>query len=309
MKIPISECYHLLAKDCSAEETFSVLYAAAGSRFGEAKKLLAYIGGQKIEMIPADTVTSRFKTGSDMIIRINGRVVSGATITGEMLVEEGIEISLETIDTQMSPLYKISAESHGIELWFDGHIIAVKPTFWLRNQVCGLCGNDNGDEWDDMMLPTGKFADSVTDFVKGYMVRKDSCGENLKMMNVPRAQSLFPTTGFGSDCTKQKTLIKIRPGQVCFSIEPVPACSTCDADEEDSSEEEPFTMLKRHAFHCLPEDSTLTQRLLRDVNTRILTEISQKPATDYFAVPSNEWCTAGNKQSRMTYRKDKRMWA
>lgn len=35
--VPFSQCYHLLAKDCSGEETWSVLFASADSRHGDAK--------------------------------------------------------------------------------------------------------------------------------------------------------------------------------------------------------------------------------------------------------------------------------
>ncbi|XP_055338826.1 vitellogenin-6-like [Paramacrobiotus metropolitanus] len=306
-KIPLSECYHLLAKDCSMERAWAVMYAAAGSRFGEAKKVLAYIGSKKIELIPADTVSSRFQSATDMVILIDGRPVPvGPLANSQFMVENGIYISIEAQESSLTPYYKISAQPYGVELWFDGHNVAVKPTFWLRNQICGLCGNNNGESWDDMTLPTGKFAESIPEFLRGYMMQKGGCGAELKPVMSMRTQSLFPTS-FASECGKQKTIIKTRPGLVCFSIEPVTNCpGGCNSEEDEDDDD--YIMVKRAPFHCIPEDSSLAQSLLAEAQTRVLTEMSQKPVNDYFVVPKVESCGSAAGRSKNSIKSSKLSW-
>jgi hypothetical protein len=48
--------------------------------------------------------------------------------------------------------------------------------------VCGLCGNNNGEEWDDMRLPNGQIAGNVEDLLRGYTVRKDGCNAESNLL-------------------------------------------------------------------------------------------------------------------------------
>jgi len=201
-----------------------------------------------------------------------------------------VEISLETDGDAGSPYIAINAEEYGLTLWFDGHNVALKPTFWLRNQVCGLCGNNNGEEWDDMLLPSGQMADRIEDLFRGYTAQKDGCSTeefSAKLQSASRYP--FSAEQQDSECGRQKTIVKSRPGKVCFSVDPVETCPAgCrrgpDASDDDNDSSE-YQMVRRAGFHCLPENSSLAQRLLNDVDRRVLTEISMKPVNDYFVVP------------------------
>jgi len=281
----------LLAKDCSAAEKWSVMYSKAGSRDSEGKKVTVFIGETKIEMKPKSSFTSGrlLRSTGDVEVKVNGRQIEVREEKEQTADDEDIEISWETDGDDSAPYVAISAEEYGLELWFDGHNVAVKPTFWLRNQVCGLCGNNNGEEWDDMLLPNGQLADRVEDLFKGYTSQKDGCSTDQytsqQLKSAPRYP--FALERQELDCGKAKTIVKTKPGKVCFSVDPVEWCPAgCrragDDDQDDSSE---YQMVRRAAFHCLPEDSSLAQRLLNDVDRRVLTEISMKPVTDYFVVP------------------------
>jgi len=291
-----STCWTLLAKDCSEQEQWSVMYAKAGSRDSEGKKVVVYIGETKIEMKPASAVTSGrlLRSASDVAVRVNGRQIDIREDKQQVASDEDIEISIETDGDASAPYVAISAEEYGLELWFDGHNVAVKPTFWLRNQVCGLCGNNNGEEWDDMLLPNGKMADRVEDLFNGYTAQKDDCKTDeytsQQLRSAPRYP--FPMNPQDPECGKQKTFVKSKPGKVCFSVDPVESCPAgCRRGAQDDQEDSEYQLVRRAGFHCLPESSSLAQRLLSEVDRRVLTEISMKPVTDYFVVP-RESCSA-----------------
>jgi len=291
LKVSPSSCWSLLAKDNSAQELWSVLYAQAGSRQADGKKVLVFIGDKKIELQPASTYTSgrRLQSSSDFTATVNGRRVALTEEDQSVENDEDITISIETDGDASAPYVAISAEEYGLELWFDGHSIALKPTKWLRNQVTGLCGNDNGEEWDDMLLPNGELAESLEDLVKGYTVRKDGCSADAFSPDELRSSSAWPYAKEeqrDSQCGKLKTLVKWAPGKVCFSVDPIEFCPEwCKAgqDEEDDSAE--HQLVVRAPFHCMPEDSSLVQRLLPQVDQRVLTEVSMKPVNEYFTIP------------------------
>lgn len=96
------------------------------------QKLLAIIGGTKIEMMPAETVTSQYQSTADMVILVNGRPVSGSRSVGQLMLDQGVEITMESSEESMAPYYRISAPQLGVEVWFDGHNAALK----VSGDVC-----------------------------------------------------------------------------------------------------------------------------------------------------------------------------
>lgn len=102
-------------------------------------------------------------------------------------------------------------------------------------------------------------------------------------------------------CGQMKTVVKTRPGKVCFSVEPVQTCAPgCMGDS--NKDEEDYMFVKRVPFHCIPEDSSLASRLLEDAESRVLTEIRQKPANDWFALPNADRCNvSGGPIRRVAY--------
>jgi hypothetical protein len=292
LQVTPSGCWSLLAKDNSPQELWSVLYAQAGSRQADGKKVLAFIGDKKIELQPASSYTSgrQIQSSSDFTAKVNGRRIELSEQDQSIDNDEDIEISIETDGDASAPYVAISAPEYGIELWFDGHSIALKPTQWLRNQVTGLCGNGNGEEWDDMQLPNGKQAKDFEELIRGYTVRKDGCSADAFSPEELRSPSQYPFAQRqqqkDSRCGQLKTIVKFRPGKVCFSVDPVEVCPPwCNAGQDDQDDSAEHEMVRRAGFHCMPEDSSLGQRLLQDANQRVLTEVSMKPVNDYFAVP------------------------
>jgi len=222
-------------------------------------------------------------------VLINGRPIQ---VTDEKVSLDGqqdIEISFEKDDDESTPYVAVDANKYGLTLWFDGHNVAVKPTFWLRNQICGLCGNNNGEDWDDMLLPSGELAEETQDLFKAYTVQQDQCSTDDFSQDLQESWRYpLATDRQNSECGQLKTVVKTRPGKICFSVDPVESCPAgCrrgGVDADDSSEN--YQLVRRVGFHCLPENSSLAQRLLAEVNRRILTEISMKPVNDYFVLPS-----------------------
>ncbi|GAU88667.1 Vitellogenin [Ramazzottius varieornatus] len=289
---PWSQCYHLLAKDCSAQKAWTVLTATAGITHTTAKKALIYIGGSKIELLPASSWSSRsLQAVSDITVRFNGREVPIRSDSAPVTLENGVEVATgSSRDATTAPHVVISAEEHGLVVVYDGVNVVVTPSFWLRNQICGACGNMNGEKWDDMALPNGRIAPSANDWIRAYSVQRDGCSaEPSAVSRLETATGPLSSLGQNTECNP-KTIIKRRLGKVCFSVEPVSTCSQgCGQDAAasfDSAEEDnEWTLARRIGFHCVPEESTLAQRFLRDAGRRVLTEITNKPANDYFAIP------------------------
>lgn len=289
LKVRHGSCWSLLAKDCSVDELWSVLLAQAESRQTDSKKVMVFIGGNKIELQPASSSawTGQLRSAGDVIVLVNGRPVQITTEKQPIAVDEDVEISLETDGDSTAPYVAISAKNYGLELWYDGKNVALKPTYWLRNQVCGLCGNNNGEEWDDMRLPNGQIAGSVEDLLRGYTVRKDGCNAESNLLQSASQTQFGLDQQQESECGKLKTWVKFQEGKVCFSVDPVESCPTgCNGVDEDEQEKSSdYMKVRRAGFHCLPENSSLAQRLIGEARRRVLTEISLKPVNDYFTVP------------------------
>jgi hypothetical protein len=281
MKLPYSQCYHLLAKDCSPEERWSVLFASADTPNSSAKKVKVLIGNRKIELLPAEAVSSRLRSVSDVVVKVDGHQISLGSQNQEVQIDQDVTLSLRKTPGQESPVLVLSAEELGLELMFDGQNIALKPTFLLRNQICGLCGNNNEEQWDDMLLPSGKQAKTVEDLIRGFTVQQGDCASDL--VGYEREQ---PQQEQQPEECKPKTLVKYLPQQICFSVEPV---LTTSLDFEQERDEE-FTKMQRVGFHCLPEDSTVGQRFEREAPLRVLSELAKKPVTDMFLVPAPQSC-------------------
>ncbi|OQV17559.1 Vitellogenin-6 [Hypsibius exemplaris] len=292
IRVTPSRCWALLAKDCSQDELWSVLYAQAGSRGADGKKVVVYIGEDKIELQPANAFASgkQLRSSADVTVLVNGRKVQLSEQQEPIEVgQDNIEISLETDGDATAPYVAISAEQFGLVLWYDGHNIALKPTAWLRKQVCGLCGNNNGEQWDDMTLPNGQLAGNDEDLFSGYTARQGGCEAEQYTESRSAQQAKYPFARDQQECGQLKTIVKSRPGKVCFSVDPVEMCPAgCNggADQEDSSED--YIQVRRAGFHCLPENSSRAQQLAREARTRVLSEISMKPVTDYFVVPQSQ---------------------
>jgi hypothetical protein len=297
IRIPYSQCYHLLAKDCSEDEMWSVLFASAGTRSGDAKKIKVLIGNRKIELLPAELVSSRLRSVSDVVVKVDGRPIALDRENEEINIDEDISVELRKTPGQDSPLVVLKAEELGLELMFDGQNVALRPSFLLRDQICGLCGNDNGDDEDDMLLPNGRQAATIEDLIRGYTVQQGGCSADLSFFDSPR-----PENPEDRGC-KGKTIVKYQAGEICFSVEPVQVAST----QYELERQQDFVRMTRVGFHCLPEDSSFAQKLERDARTRVLREVVSKPVTHYFFVPEASSCRA-NERGSDSWRQSRREW-
>jgi hypothetical protein len=82
--------------------------------------------------------------------------------------------------------------------------------------------------------------------------------------------------------------VKYQAGQICFSVEPI--AKVMFEMEEDGQGKEDYVNVRSVGFHCLPDDSSVAQRLERESQVRILQEIAIKPTTDYFVVTEHRSC-------------------
>ncbi|XP_074795133.1 IgGFc-binding protein-like [Natator depressus] len=77
-----------------------------------------------------------------------------------------------------------------VEIQFNGrHALFVRVGPEYREQLCGMCGNFNGDRWDDLILPNGERASNNAEFGNAW----------TSDINPPRCKN---DTGFTEPCPK-----------------------------------------------------------------------------------------------------------
>ncbi|XP_013793482.2 BMP-binding endothelial regulator protein-like, partial [Limulus polyphemus] len=137
-------CKYLLAKDCSGNKTFSIK-AINNPRRSETvswtHKLRIKIGGAKVML------------GPFLRVKMNRNKVRLPYIKLGVLsvLQEGYMVVVRT--------------NIGLKVTWDGDSyveVSVPPVF--KNQMCGLCGNYNGEPNDDLITKKGKKATNVEMF-------------------------------------------------------------------------------------------------------------------------------------------------
>ncbi|XP_021958023.1 vitellogenin-like isoform X2 [Folsomia candida] len=153
----LSECYTLIAGDCSDKPRFVVL----GKKISNDKlgvKILA--GEHKVELNDLNNVI------------IDGKSQS---LSDKLIFPEG--------DTKVFKIYKhdennvfLLSKSLGLAIRYTGHYTTVTIGSRFRAQQCGLCGNFDGCRKNDFTGPATTCKNlQPSDMTKAYIVREGSC--------------------------------------------------------------------------------------------------------------------------------------
>jgi hypothetical protein len=153
----LSECYTLIAGDCSEKPRFVVL----GKKISNDKlgvKILA--GEHKVELNDMNNVI------------IDGKSQS---LSEKLIYPEG--------DTKIFKIYKhdehnvfLLSKALGLAIRYTGHYTTVTIGSRFRAQQCGLCGNFDGCRKNDFTGPATTCKNlQPSDMTKAYIVREGSC--------------------------------------------------------------------------------------------------------------------------------------
>ncbi|NP_001158127.1 Fc fragment of IgG binding protein like 1 precursor [Mus musculus] len=157
-------CSYILAQVCfpkHGEEAFSIVLEK--DLAGNPQRVVVTVAGQVVVLAKGPQVT------------VDSEVVALPMVVGSIYITaENRNVFLQT--------------KSGLKLLFDGddHILISIPSPF-RGRLCGLCGNFNGNQSDDFVLPSGVVAPNVEAFGAAWRAPGSSlgCGEGCGPQGCP----------------------------------------------------------------------------------------------------------------------------
>jgi len=274
-RAPMTECWNVLAKDCSRDEPrFVVLMKKT-----ENKKIVKIVNQDKtIELISTQQQAP--------IVKIDGKQVQDE----QELLEEGVELSYSQAYVRQS----------GVNVQFDGEEAKIKVSGMYKNLQCGLCGHYNDEEEDVFRMGNGQRSSSLKQFHRSYQLKNEQCDEtklnkhyeNSHEFEIERRQQRRPKQQRGwfesseskdsdEDYYGQKsdeeqssyeqgrkkspkpikrTKIIEYQHRLCFSTQPVKKCPR-NSQPDENAEQKKINV----EFFCLDRTSSEARRLQRQV--------------------------------------------
>ncbi|NWY52270.1 VIT1 protein, partial [Chionis minor] len=131
----------------------------------------------------------------------------------------------------------VEAPTHGLKnVTFDGVILKVTVAFWMRGKTCGVCGNNDREKHNELLMPNHKLAHSCSAFVHSWVLLEETCSGGCKLQRSYVKLNRNPTID-GEE-------------SMCYSVDPVLKCMTdCTPIEKTSV---------KVGFHCFPKDTAVS---------------------------------------------------
>ncbi|XP_039197436.1 IgGFc-binding protein-like isoform X7 [Crotalus tigris] len=203
-------------------------------------------------------------------IRINLGKGGRVTVDGEPVVVPSIPI--RGVKILPSGFYTVVSTDFGLRVKFDGdHQVEVSLLSTYKGEVCGMCGNYNGDPFDDFLNPDGEQEPDSTSLGNSWQVANlsscssghtptctedekdtakssDFCGR-LMDVNGPFRQchSVLDPTGYFESCLYDQCALHLDPGSLCRSLQ-----SYADACQSLGVAIDPWRNATFCPIHCKP---------------------------------------------------------
>ncbi|NWS51043.1 VIT1 protein, partial [Chunga burmeisteri] len=131
----------------------------------------------------------------------------------------------------------VEAPTHGLKnVIFDGVILKVTVASWMRGKTCGVCGNNDREKHNELLMPNHKQAHSCSAFVHSWVLLEETCSGGCKLQRSYVKLNRNPTID-GEEST-------------CYSVDPVLKCmKDCTPIEKTSV---------KVGFHCFPKDTAVS---------------------------------------------------
>ncbi|KAM4654917.1 vitellogenin-1-like [Amazona ochrocephala] len=131
----------------------------------------------------------------------------------------------------------VEAPTHGLKkVTFDGVILKVTVASWMRGKTCGICGNNDREKHNELLMPNHKLAHSCSAFVHSWVLLEESCSGGCKLQHSYVKLNQNPTID-GEE-------------SMCYSVDPVLKCM------KDCT---PITKTSvKVGFHCFPKDTAVS---------------------------------------------------
>uniref|UniRef100_A0A8C8AZE7 Phosvitin n=1 Tax=Otus sunia TaxID=257818 RepID=A0A8C8AZE7_9STRI len=131
----------------------------------------------------------------------------------------------------------VEVPTHGLKnVTFDGVILKVTVASWLRGKTCGVCGNNDREKHNELLMPNHKLAHSCSAFVHSWVLLEETCSSGCKLQRSYVKLNRNPTID-GEE-------------SMCYSVDPVLKCmKDCTPIEKASV---------KVGFHCFPKDTAVS---------------------------------------------------
>jgi len=190
--MPLSQCWHVMAKDASEESVWAVLIAAAGKN-SLAKKLAIVFPGHRIEILPTGPVNWNAQTPpsiKNFHIKHNGQEVKDVTnpdkwatippnTPEDKMPLAWIHSELPETTGNKDTIWNIVSPVAGIRVKFDGSSVTIMPSPLWKNSLVGLCGSYNGQPWDDKLLPNSTIVEEPEEISRAFLLNTPGCDAEI----------------------------------------------------------------------------------------------------------------------------------
>uniref|UniRef100_A0A915DVG3 VWFD domain-containing protein n=1 Tax=Ditylenchus dipsaci TaxID=166011 RepID=A0A915DVG3_9BILA len=275
LRAPISKCYTVLAKDCGdeTESKFAILMRSLQTG-GEQKKLKIITPSK--EIVLEDQVEGRMR------IRVDDE---------QFNMEEPTARKTINTDSQGRLLAFVDVDGADVAVKFNGKTAKIQMSEQFKEKQCGLCGNYNDNQDDELRNNENKLSSDVKAFHRSYTLDRDGgeCQEDERTNFYERQPA-----DFGHTQPKQepvdRTVIMEYNHKLCFSIKPVKQCPQgyFGGEEEEGAKQ----LLKRPkvSFSCLDRQSIEGQRLRKIVRRTGVADLGEYQPSFYETVVIPETC-------------------
>ncbi|NXO38543.1 VIT1 protein, partial [Locustella ochotensis] len=122
------------------------------------------------------------------------------------------------------------------EVTFDGVNLKVTVASWMRGKTCGVCGNNDREKANELLMPNHRLAHSCSAFVHSWVLLEETCSGGCKLQRSYVKLNRNPTID-GEEST-------------CYSVDPVLKCmKDCTPIEKASV---------KVGFHCFPKETAVS---------------------------------------------------
>ncbi|RUT36884.1 hypothetical protein EM030_18610, partial [Acinetobacter baumannii] len=149
---PLTTCYSLVAKDCSEQPRFAVLAKKINKN---SEELLVKVVRREEEIVVK-------KSDDKFLVKVDGKKVNPTE-----LEQYNIEILGDNLIVIRLPQGEVR---------FDGYTVKTKlPSYSRKNQLCGLCGNNDGERDNEFMTADNYETEDVEEFHRSYLLKNEEC--------------------------------------------------------------------------------------------------------------------------------------
>ncbi|KAK7105729.1 uncharacterized protein [Littorina saxatilis] len=167
LKQSTAGCKTLLAMDCSVDKTFAISIKQNATTPAQALEILAE--QHQVEIIP-DFISDRVMVdGKQQIVKHGHPIVMYKTIA------YGREAVALIISRRRGGFIHVEYPLVGLDILFDFSDISVDVSNVYKKQMCGLCGNYDGQKTLEMEGPQRQIFQAANDFFRSYIIPSNQC--------------------------------------------------------------------------------------------------------------------------------------